>query len=152
MKRILAIALLVAGGTAVWADGDEEGEGFARAPANATYEAECGACHLAYPAGFLPAASWSAIMATLPDHFGEDASLPPEQTTEIADYLQANAGRGPQGLDSANPPLRISELPWFVGEHGSKLVARAKADPKIGTMSDCIACHRGAAQGIFEDD
>ena len=27
MKRILAIALLVAGGTAVWADGDEEGEG-----------------------------------------------------------------------------------------------------------------------------
>ena len=63
MKRILAIALLVAGGTAVWADGDEEGEGFARAPANATYEAECGACHLAYPAGFLPAASWSAIMA-----------------------------------------------------------------------------------------
>lgn len=79
-------------------------------------------------------------------------SLPPEQTTEIADYLQANAGRGPQGLDSANPPLRISELPWFVGEHGSKLVARAKADPKIGTMSNCIACHRGAAQGIFEDD
>lgn len=149
MTRAILLALLALAGGAAWADGDEDG--VAMAPANATYDAECGACHLAFAPGFLPAASWTAIMATLPDHFGEDASLPPEQVAEIGAYLTAHAGPDPRGLDAANPPLRISALPWFTDEHGSRLVAKAKADPKIGTMANCAACHRDAARGIFED-
>ena len=33
------------------------------------------ACHVAYPPGLLPAASWQRLMANLPRHFGTDASL-----------------------------------------------------------------------------
>jgi nitrate/TMAO reductase-like tetraheme cytochrome c subunit len=151
MKPILLIAAaLVAAGTAARADDDEQG--FGRAPANPTHQAECGACHLAYPAGFLPAPSWAAIMAGLSDHFGEDASLPAAQAEEIGAYLARYAGRAPRGMDAANPPLRISDLPWFTDEHGRRLVAKAKADPKIATMANCQGCHAGAADGRFEDD
>ena len=35
------------------------------------YQEECGACHFAYDARFLPARSWEKIMATLDKHFNE---------------------------------------------------------------------------------
>lgn len=130
-------------------------EGERMAPiADATTKTECSACHIAYPAGFLPAASWKAIMGDLSNHFGEDASLSPEATKQIEDYLVAHAadagGRSWRGLDPANPPLRITDLAWFKREHSREVSARAKA--KAGSMSNCAACHRGAAQGYFEDD
>jgi len=39
------------------------------------YQQECAACHLAYPPGLLPAASWQRPMGNLPKHFGTEASL-----------------------------------------------------------------------------
>ena len=56
-------------------------------------KAECGACHMAFPAGMLPAASWQKIMAGLSDHFGEDASLADATRREIADWLVTHAAR-----------------------------------------------------------
>ena len=35
------------------------------AATNAAWKSECGSCHVAYPPGLLPAASWRAIMAGL---------------------------------------------------------------------------------------
>ena len=32
----------------------------------------CGECHMAFPPGFLPGRSWSALMRDMSDHFGED--------------------------------------------------------------------------------
>lgn len=109
----------------------------------ATTKTECSACHNAYPAEFLPAASWNKILDTLDQHFGEDASLPPDQVSVIRDYLTAQADPNAGAIDPANPPLRITELPWYLEEHGKRLTARAKADPAIGTMSNCAACHQG---------
>ncbi len=113
---------------------------------------ECAACHMAFPAGFLPAASWNRIMSTLGDHFGEDASLSDAATEEIRAYLAANASRSTRGIDLANPPLRISELSWFTHEHGSRLRARAESTPEISSIANCTACHRGAERGYFDDD
>ena len=120
-------------------------------------QAECSACHMAYPAGFLPARSWSAIMATLPDHFGENAAMDDATRGEIEAYLTANAadagGRTPGMLRGVAPdatPLRISELPWFIREHSEEVSPQMKQ--RAGSMANCAACHRGAAQGSFEDD
>lgn len=118
---------------------------------------ECGACHMAYQPGFLPQRTWRTIMQTLPDHFGEDASLDEATRKEIEDYLLANAadaGRQQPEATDGQPPatLRISEMPWFRHEHGARRRARAEADPAIGSISNCAACHRGAESGNFDDD
>ncbi|MFA7416182.1 MAG: diheme cytochrome c [Rhizobium sp.] len=123
---------------------------------NERTKAECSACHMAYPAGLLPQNSWKALMTSLPNHFGEDASLDEVVRQEIEDYLVANAldanGRSSSNAKPGDAPMRISEMPWFAREHGPRLIARAKADEKIGSISNCAACHRGAEQGYFEDD
>ncbi len=59
---------------------------------DATVQKECGACHMAFQPGFLPARSWTRMMGSLSDHFGEDASLPDDKTEIISAYLTANAG------------------------------------------------------------
>jgi mono/diheme cytochrome c family protein len=117
---------------------------------------ECSACHMAYPPVFLPARSWEAITGNLKQHFGEDASLSPEDTAAIKTYLMANAAdssgkvRGfARGIPADQTPLRITELPRFLGEHGRFSPATIK---KVGSLSNCAACHQGAEKGIFEDD
>lgn len=120
--------------------------------ADVAYKAECSACHIAYPAQMLPAQSWSAIMAGLKDHFGEDASLDAAMVTDIGAYLEENAGTNIKGAVDADgkPVLRISELRWFQREHSDEVSpARLK---KVGSWSNCIACHTGADKGYFEDD
>lgn len=109
---------------------------------------ECSACHMAYPAGFLPPQSWTAMMTTLDDHFGENAGLDEETRTEIEAYLVANAGRD---LSRSNAvPLKISELPWFRHEHEEEVSKRQFEEAK--SWANCNACHKGAEKGIFEDD
>jgi hypothetical protein len=119
---------------------------------------ECSACHMAFSAALLPARSWTAIMAGLDDHFGENASLSGETAAAIGAWLGANAAdagsRRPRvlrGLSPSETPVRISETPWWVRKH-DEVPARAWADPKIGSRANCVACHRGAESGVFEDD
>jgi mono/diheme cytochrome c family protein len=113
---------------------------------------ECSACHIAFPPRLLPAASWEAVMAGLKTHFGEDASLDEASVAHIRDYLVANAGKDdPKAVDAEGKPLlRISERAWFVREHGEE-VSQSSLQ-KAGSWANCVACHRGAEQGIFGDD
>ena len=119
---------------------------------------ECGDCHMAFQPGFLPARSWKKIMETLPDHFGEDASLPPEKVEHIRKYLMDNAAdvRGPRkmlrGVGRDWTPLRISELPYWVREHREEVPEWKWKDPKVGSKANCKACHRQADKGYYEDD
>ncbi len=120
--------------------------------------AECSACHMAYQAGFLPARSWKKITMNLTDHFGEDASLDEPTRKAIEDYLVANAadanGRNPwwlRAIPAGTVPMRITKLPWFTGQHGSRTVNYAKSHSAIATISNCTGCHRGAAQGYFDE-
>jgi cytochrome c5 len=42
------------------------------APVSPKYRNECGACHVPYPAGLLPAASWQRLMNAIQGDFDED--------------------------------------------------------------------------------
>lgn len=121
-------------------------------PAEATWREECGSCHVAYPPRFLPASSWSRLMAGLADHFGTDATISPERTAEIATFLAANAGqpRGDRDGDKAQAPLRITQTRWFLSEH-DELPPSAWRNPAIRGPSNCAACHTRADQGSFRE-
>lgn len=160
MKKLsglaVATALLAATSGTIWAEGGISGA-VVKDPVT---QKECSACHLAFPAQFLPQRSWTALMADLPNHFGEDASLPPETVTAIQDYLIANAAdanpsqsnRGVmRGLKPTDTPLRITELPWWQRAH-NEISAKRFTSAKVKTASNCAACHAGAAKGYFEDD
>ena len=92
---------------------------------------ECGACHMVFQPGFLPARSWQKMMEGLKDHFGENAELDEATTKRITEYLTVNAahrghftGSAMRGLSASETPLRISELPWFVRKHESMAAFR----------------------------
>jgi len=164
--------LLVATGTALAAP-DDETRDWRRwlrmfpniAPATQpAYLQECGSCHLAYPPGVLPAASWSRILApeSLADHYGDDASLPDALVAELRTYLMASAADGSarvrerafavpgaSGADSGLP--RITETPYFIRKH-HRIPARLVTDnPEVGSFSQCNRCHLGADAGVFDE-
>lgn len=124
---------------------------------DATVQKECGACHMAFQPGFLPARSWTRMMGSLSDHFGEDASLPDDKTEIIRNYLTANAGdvvnRGRaakymQWVAPGGTPQRITENPDFLRKH--RFADSVWKDPKVVTKSNCVACHSGAERGFYE--
>lgn len=129
-----------------WADEDRHR---ATAPPLPLYAQECGACHLAFPAALLPAASWQRLMADLPQHFGTDASLDAAHANAIGVWLAANAGSGKRAGE-APPEDRITRGAWFVREHREVAAATWKL-PAVKGPSHCAACHRGAEQGRFDE-
>jgi len=136
-------ALLALAAGASWADGD-----MPRVPVLPSYQAECSACHVAFPPGALPAASWQRLMQNLPRHFGTDASLDPAQVKEIADWLTANAGRSRSG--TTPPEDRITRSAWWLHEHDE--VSRAVwLRPAVGKASNCAACHTRANEGSYRE-
>jgi Dihaem cytochrome c len=119
------------------------------APLLPAYKAECAACHIAYPPGLLPAASWQRLMTQLPNHFGTDASLDAATVTALSTWLTANAA---QGRRAAPPPAedRITRSAWFIRKHDDVPAATWKR-PSIRSASNCMACHTGADQGDFNE-
>jgi nitrate/TMAO reductase-like tetraheme cytochrome c subunit len=116
---------------------------------NATWQAECGSCHVTYPPSMLPAESWRAVMSGLDKHFGTDASVDAKTAAEIGAFLEKNAGRS--RWTAAKPTLRVTETRWFQHEH-DEVSAVVWKSPKVKTPSNCAACHSGAEQGNFDDD
>jgi cytochrome c len=114
------------------------------------YQTECAACHIAYPPGMLPAASWHRLVGGLNKHFGVDASLDAASTTEIEDWLKAHAGSYKRANEEP-PQDRISKSKWFVRQHDevSSAVWKRKA---VGSPSNCSACHANAGKGHFNED
>ena len=149
----VAFALALAGTTNAHADDD-----WFPPVTDPTVEAECGACHMAFQPSMLPARSWRAVMAGLDDHFGENAVLDAATASLIEDRLVAGAadagGRSSEvvyGLPADAVPLRISDTPWWRGEH-DEIRASAYDRPRVGSKANCVACHAAAARGIYEDD
>lgn len=130
MRRLSVVVLLAPLALPVMAD-----KSF---PPDPAYKAECGSCHVAYPARLLPPASWRQLMAGLDRHFGSDASLDATAHEQVSRYLAASAGR------RAPPPgaePRITATRWFLKEHGV-----------VTNPANCVACHAGAEQGNYDDD
>lgn len=116
------------------------------------YTQECAACHIAYPAGMLPAASWQRLMGSLDKHFGTDVSLDETSTREISAWLKANAGTYKR-VSEAPPQDRISQSAWFLRKHrDGEVPAGVWKRPSVGSAVNCAACHTNAAQGNFNED
>jgi hypothetical protein len=136
--------------------GHREGHGLVAVASNKTWAAECGACHVAYPAGLLPERSWRAIMDGLDRHFGENAGLDPATRKTITDYLVANAADRERArtarrtAPSDATPLRITELDWFQREH-DEVRPEVWKRKEVGSRANCGACHRGAENGRFDE-
>jgi nitrate/TMAO reductase-like tetraheme cytochrome c subunit len=147
MKTAKRLALLaVAAGSAVLSMSAlaDSRVGTAR---NATWQGECGSCHVAYPPSLLPAESWRAVMAGLDKHFGVDASVDARTAAEIGAFLERNAGRS---RGATKPVLRITDTAWFRHEH-DEIGAGVWKNPKVKSPANCAACHGGAERGNFNE-
>lgn len=179
MKNKFLILLCLAGLTVTvtaWTDDDDDDDheehgisrlfrprktviaGPAGGAVNPKFKAECTSCHMAYPPGLLPERSWTKMMNTLDNHFGEDASLDEATKKEVLDYLvryssdHAYSRRGTKILATIgkSTPLRVTETNYFIRKHDeiAESVYKRKA---IGSKANCIACHKGAEAGNFEE-
>jgi len=114
-----------------------------------TYKQECSACHIAYPAGMLPPASWKRLMGDLSHHFGQDASLDAKTVATLSEWLVRNGGT--LRHDPSPPPQdRITLSKWFLRQHGEVRAATWKR-ASIKGPSNCIACHAAADTGNFSE-
>jgi len=125
------------------------------------YLEECGSCHFPYQPGLLPARSWTKMMATLDNHFGENAELPADSAKAIESYLlensadQSNYKRSVKIMNSiraGNAPLRISETPYFIKKHDELSRKMVQDNPEVRSFSNCDACHTTAATGSYEEN
>lgn len=128
---------------------------------NIRYQEECGSCHMAYPPGLLPGRSWEKMMTSLDNHFGENAELDSATVAELSQFLVANSADAMpnyrrsrkliQGLPNENVPLRITQLDFFRHEHREIPERLISTNPKVGSRSNCNACHRNAERGSFSE-
>lgn len=115
------------------------------------YAQECSACHVAYPAGFLPAASWQRVMAGLGKHYGTDASLDEASVREISGWLKANAGTYKR-VSEEPPENRITKAAWFLRKHREgEVPANVWKRASVGSPANCSACHTNADKGNFSE-
>jgi hypothetical protein len=128
---------------------------------DAVVKQECGSCHMVFPPQFLPQRSWQKLIETLADHFGENASLDEAQRQVVLDYLLANAADSPKAgregqkfarsIAAGQTPLRITETPRWIKEHREVRAERWQS-PEVKSKANCLACHKQAEQGIYEDE
>lgn len=118
--------------------------------APAKYQQECAACHLAYPPGMLPSASWTRLLGHLDKHFGVDASLDETTLRQLSIWLLANAGTF-RRVREVPPQDRITQSNWFIRQHDEVPPATWKR-VSIGSAANCAACHAGAARDNFDED
>ena len=127
--------------------------------ANQVYRMTCGECHFAYQPGLLPSESWMKILDRLDDHFGEDLDVDPDIRVNISDYLKNNAAEKSSAKLSVKivrclegwAPIRITDVPYIRKEH-YELDPAVIESQSIGSLSNCIACHITAENGIYDDD
>ena len=148
----LAAVIGVAGVSAVWADDDDDDPGGRRSRAlverPALVTEECGACHVVYPAGMLPAPSWENIMGNLSEHYGTDASLDDATAATITTWLTENAA--PWWRAEQPPEDRITRSRWFRHEH-DEIGAEIWRLESVRSAANCAACHAGAERGVFDE-
>lgn len=113
------------------------------------YTQECAGCHLAYPPGLLPAASWGRIMGSLDTHYGSDASLDAATVQQLSAWLRAHAGTYKRVAEPP-PEDRITRSAWFVRKHRGIEPATWQL-PAVKRASNCAACHGGAERGQFSE-
>jgi hypothetical protein len=125
-----------------------------------SWKEECGACHMLYSPGMLPARSWVKMMRELEDHFGDNASLAPETSGDIERFLVANAADGSNAsqylrriaytIPRDKAPQRFSETGFFHYIHDEIPKGVWKRE-SIGSPANCIACHPRGEEGRYPE-
>ncbi|MDD5480724.1 diheme cytochrome c [Rhodoferax sp.] len=147
---VLAMASLSLAACAKY-NGEDRGRPVMPSQSNAKWVAECSGCHMAYPPGLLPAASWKKVMGGLDKHFGTDASLSAADNAEITNYLVTYESNR---WTSSAAPLRITDGEWFKVKH----IGKGNIDPAVWSRAsvkskgNCAACHQGAERGDFNEN
>ena len=117
------------------------------------YNQECAACHLAYPPGLLPAASWQRMMGSLDKHYGSDASLDAASVKQIGGWLQTHAGTYKRVHTTDTPPDdRITRSAWFERKHRKIDSPQVWKHASVKSAANCMACHTAADKGNYDDD
>jgi cytochrome b len=155
LATTLASGLLAASAGAIWSLASRPGLGVPTAALDPTYAKECSACHVAYHPSLLPRASWTALMANLENHFGENASLDTTTTATISSYLQENAAETYDTKPAnrlrqvdAEKPFTIIAAPFWKRIHGS-IPEAIFMSMAVGGRGNCEACHVDARTGRF---
>ena len=127
---------------------------------NQLYIKECGSCHFDFQPGLLPEKSWIKMMNDLENHFDTDASLEKEEYDSLVEYLRINSSdkamqykrsrKMTQSISLYDTPLKITEVPYFIKKH-KKIPKRLITQQEVKTLSNCIACHTSAKQGIYNE-
>lgn len=141
---LAATALNLIGSAAARADSPS------RLPLLPAYQQECTSCHVAYPPGMLPAASWQRLMSNLPRHFGTDASLDPATTQSLSAWLTANAGTYKRVTADPPPDDRLTRAPWFARKH-HEVAPAVWQRAAVHGAANCAACHPQADKGDFNE-
>ena len=154
MSRAL-LALLLCASAGAWGQGLRMDVG---PNTDATYVKECGSCHFAYQAGWLPERSWRRIMSTLSSHFGENATISPAAHQAVLNHLVAGAAdratnaRSREIMTAIAPgdtPVSITKVLYVGGIHGGFLDPAFRGKPEVKTLAHCAACHQKADRGWF---
>lgn len=119
---------------------------------------ECASCHTLYPPSLLPERAWSSMMATLENHFGDDASLDPADAQSILDYLTANAAEHSTAEASVKllkslpnqDIIAITQTPFWKRTHRA-IEARVFESETVKSRANCKACHGDVERGLLED-
>jgi hypothetical protein len=111
---------------------------------------QCGDCHMVFPSRMLPSRSWTAILSTMDDHFGEDAAIPKKDLAIIRDFLASHAADSPDAtvrerhylgaLLPDSTPLRITATPWWNQVHADFDFNGVKRS-QVKSPANCLACH-----------
>ncbi len=172
MKRLLILAIAI---TTVFLFADDDEKMYKKRYKNnelstnqdtkaaKLYKNECGSCHMAYQAEFLPKRSWVKLMKqkSLEDHFGVDATLDEADRAEIEKFLVKNAGDNKrvygefkefiESINKSFTPIKISEVPYFKKEH-RKIAKKWIKQKEVKSIANCAACHTKAQSGDYDDD
>ena len=140
---------------------EPDGNSHLKSVDNPTYKEICGECHFVYQPELLPSGSWEKIVAGLPDHFGEAIEIDQESKKIISEYLKANSAEHSSAKGAVKimkslrgqTPMRITDVPYIRHKHeDDDIPADAFTRKSVGSMSNCIACHTSAEDGIYDDD
>jgi hypothetical protein len=158
LRFILFLTILALSCGWGFADEHNEGEVLPRVT-NEVYKENCGACHIAFQPGLLPARSWINILDNPGVHAGGELSFDKTTKDEIRKYLTQNSAEKSRSEISreivasigSDIPSRISEVPFIRKEH-QEIKKEVFSRSAVGSRGNCIACHRTAEQGYYDDD
>ena len=129
-------------------------------PKQKFYVKECGSCHMAYQAEFLPKRSWKKMMSGLEDHFGVDATVEAEDEKMLSLYLRDNAADSKRvgkhfaktaaSVNRNAAPLRIADTSYFKKEH-REIPQKYIEQKEVRSIANCNACHQTAQKGDYRE-